>query len=107
MHTKTSGIGNLFPHYELGPFVLTWWSVDASESGATSGYTGPDYTNGMRTTFFSDTSRNPYGKHIAGLGDMAEGLPSEYWYYFSSGGIDYPSLGGLDPEIYRQNLCIQ
>ena len=82
------------PTTKLGPFVLTWWSVDASESGATSGYTGPDYTNGMRTTFFSDTSRNPYGKHISGLGDMAEGLPSEYWYYFSSGGIDYPSLGG-------------
>jgi hypothetical protein len=68
--------------------------VDASESGATNGYTGPDYTNGMRTTFFSDTSRNPYGKNISGLGDMAEGLPPEYWYYYSSGGIDYPSLGG-------------
>ena len=79
------------PTPQLGPYVLTWWSVGAGESGATSGYTGPDYTNGMRTTFFSDTSRNPSGEHVAGLGDQAEGLPEEYWYYF---GGDYPSMGG-------------
>jgi len=79
------------PTPQLGPYVLTWWSVGAGESGATSGYTGPDYTNGMRATFFADTSRNPSGEHVAGLGDQAEGLPEEYWYYF---GGDYPSMGG-------------
>ncbi len=75
----------------LGPYVLTWWSVGAGESGATSGYTGPDYTNGMRATFFSDASRNENSEHVAGLGDQAEGLPEDYWYFF---GGQYPSMGG-------------
>ena len=83
------------PIAKLGPYVLTWWSEGAGEGGeATSGYTGPDYGNGMRTTFFSDTSLNPNGSHVTGLGDMADGLPSEYWYFYKDGGIDYPSLGG-------------
>lgn len=80
------------PNPHLGPYVITWWSVDAGESGATSGYTGPDYTNGMRGTFFADDSRNSAGKHVAGLGDMVEGLPEEFWYYFID--PDAPSLGG-------------
>jgi PKD repeat protein len=79
------------PTPELGPYVITWWSVDAGESGATNGYTGPDYTNGMRATFFADTSRNPSGEHVAGLGDQAEGIPEAYWYYY---GGQYPSMGG-------------
>jgi PKD repeat protein len=79
------------PDPRLGPYVITWWSVDAGESGSTSGYTGPDYTNGMRATFFSDTSGNPSGEHVAGLGDQAAGLPEDYWYYY--GGV-YPSMGG-------------
>ena len=29
---------------------------------------------------------------MAGLGDMYEGLPSSDYYYYKSGGIDYPSL---------------
>jgi PKD repeat protein len=76
---------------QLGPYVLTWYSVGAGESGTTSGYTGPDYPAGMRATFFSDTSRNENGEHVAGLGDQAEGLPEESWYYY---GGEYPSMGG-------------
>ena len=34
----------------LGPYVLTWYSVDAGESGATSGYTGPDYAPSRSVT---------------------------------------------------------
>ena len=83
------------PNPHLGPYVLSWWSVDPGESGETSGYTGPDFTTGMRTTFFADASRNHWGKNMAGLGDMYEGLPSSDYYYYKSGGIDYPSLGGL------------
>ncbi len=79
------------PTDQLGPYVLTWWSVGAGESGATNGYTGPDYTTGMRATFFADDSWNQNGEHVAGLGDQAEGLPENYWYYF---GGDYPSMGG-------------
>jgi PKD repeat protein len=79
------------PPSQLGSYVLTWWSVGASESGATNGYTGPDYPTGMRATFFSDTSRNENGDHVAGLGDQAEGLPEDSWYYF---GGHYPSMGG-------------
>jgi PKD repeat protein len=84
------------PNPHLGPYVITWWSVGAGEGGeATNGYTGPDYTNGMRATFFADASRNPDGKHVAGLGDMAEGLPPVYWYHYTSDNIYYPSMGGF------------
>ncbi len=80
------------PNAHLGKYVITWWSVGAGEEGTgTSGYTGPDYTNGMRGAFFADDSGNPQGEHVAGLGDMAEGLPSQYWYYYN--GL-YPSGGG-------------
>lgn len=79
------------PSTALGPYVLTWWSEGAGESGATSGYSGPDYTNGMRATFFADASRNENGEHVAGLGDQAEGLPEDNWYFF---GGQYPSMGG-------------
>jgi PKD repeat protein len=79
------------PTPQLGPYILTWYSVDAGESGSTNGYTGPDYTNGMRATFFADTSRNPSGAYVAGLGDQAEGLSPAYWYYYN--GI-LPSMGG-------------
>ena len=89
------------PNPHLGPYVLSRWSVDAGESGETSGYTGPDFTTGMRTTFFADASRNPWGKNMTGLGDMYEGLPSSYYYYFVSGGISYPSLGGYTLKYVR------
>lgn len=79
------------PTDQLGPYVLTWWSVDAGESGSTNGYTGPDYTTGMRATFFSDDSRNQNGEHVTGLGDQAEAIPEDYWYYY---GGQYPSIGG-------------
>jgi hypothetical protein len=79
------------PSSQLGPYVLTWYSVGAGESDVTSGYSGPDYPTGMRATFFSDTSRNENEEHVAGLGDQAEGLPQEYWYYY---GGQYPSMGG-------------
>ncbi|KQC05827.1 MAG: hypothetical protein APR53_01950 [Methanoculleus sp. SDB] len=82
------------PDTRLGPYVVTWWSTGGGESGSTGGYAGPDYTTGMRATFLADDSGNPVGEHVAGLGDMAWGLPSEYWYYYMSGGIEYPSLGG-------------
>lgn len=79
------------PTDQLGPYVISWWSVDAGESGATSGYSGPDYTNGMRATFLADDSRNQNSEHVAGLGDQAEGIPEAYWYYYSG---DSPSMGG-------------
>ena len=78
----------------LGPYVLTWYSLDAEEGGASSGYTGPDYTTGMRAMFFSDTSTNPWGKHIAGIGDMTNYIPEEYWHYYVNWPIFYPALGG-------------
>ncbi len=89
------------PTAGLGPYVITWWSVDAGESGLTSGYTGPDYPTGMRATFFGDTSRNPWGKHVSGLGDMYEGLPPSNYYYYVSGGIFYPSGGGYTIKNVR------
>lgn len=78
----------------LGPYVLTWYSLGAKEGGETSGYTGQDYTTGMRAMFFSDTSVNPWGEHITGIGDMANHIPEDYWHQYYSSGILYPSLGG-------------
>ena len=74
--------------------------------GATSGYTGENYTNGMRAMFFSDTSTNPWSKHITGIGDMANHIPEEYWHYYVNWPVFYPALGGYtvkyvsDIEIY-------
>ena len=84
-----AAINNPVPR--LGPYVITWWSEGAGEGGDTRGYTGPDYSNGMRATFFSDNSGNPSGEHVAGLGDQAAALPADYWYYYSG---SYPSMGG-------------
>lgn len=78
----------------LGPYVLTWYSMDAKEGGTTSGYTGHDYTTGMRAMFFSDTSVNPWGEHITGIGDMTNHIPEDCWHYYYSSGIRYPALGG-------------
>ncbi|MDY6931452.1 MAG: hypothetical protein SVJ22_06020, partial [Halobacteriota archaeon] len=61
----------------------------------TSGYTGPDYTNGMRAMFFSDTSLNPWGYNITGIGDMTNHIPDEYWHYYYSNGVLYPAVGGF------------
>ncbi len=94
----------------LGPYVLTWDSLDAEEGGASSGYTGPDYTTGMRAMFFSDTSTNPWGKHITGIGDMTNYIPEEYWHYYVNWPIFYPALGGYTVKyvseiaIYRTEL---
>ena len=78
----------------LGPYVVTWYSLDAKESGAISGYTGPDYTTGMRAMFFSDTSSNPWSEHITGIADMTNYIPEEYWHYYVNLPIFYPALGG-------------
>ncbi len=78
----------------LGLYAVTWYSMDAKESGATSGYTGPDYTTGMRAMFFSDTSSNPWSEHITGIADMTNYIPEEYWHYYVNLPIFYPSLGG-------------
>lgn len=78
----------------LGPYVLTWYSMGAKEGGETSGYTGQDYTTGMRTMFFSDTSVNPWSEHITGIGNMANHIPEDYWHQYYGSGILYPSLGG-------------
>ena len=103
------GIFKMFPYSvmynenpHLGPYVLTWYSVGAGESGATSGYTGVKYTSGMRCMFFADTSRNPWKKHIAGIGDMVEAIPSEYYHYYVNLPFFYPSLGGYSlKEVNR------
>jgi hypothetical protein len=103
------GVFKMFPYSvmynenpHLGPYVLTWYSVGAGESGATSGYTGANYTSGMRCMFFADTSRNPWKKHIAGIGDMVESIPPEYYHYYVNLPVFYPSLGGYSiKEVNR------
>ncbi|MDY6932355.1 MAG: hypothetical protein SVJ22_10635, partial [Halobacteriota archaeon] len=66
----------------------------------------PDYTNGMRAMFFSDTSLNPWGYNITGIGDMTNHIPEGYWHYYVNYPIFYPTIGGYtvkevsDIEIY-------
>jgi hypothetical protein len=94
----------------LGPYVVTWYSMDAG--GATSGYTGENYTNGMRAMFFSDTSTNPWSEHITGIGDMTNYIPEDYWHYYVNWPIFYPALGGYtvkhvsNIEIYSSDFVI-
>ncbi|MDY6932418.1 MAG: hypothetical protein SVJ22_10955, partial [Halobacteriota archaeon] len=54
----------------------------------------PDYTNGMRAMFFSDTSLNPWGYNITGIGDMTNHIPEGYWHYYVSYPTFYPAIGG-------------
>ena len=84
-----------------GPMVLVWWSNGAAEHPS-SGYTGPDFSEGMRLYWFADTSVNPWGLHIFGSWDWHEAAASEYWYYFYSSGEFYPTTTGLSGKYISE-----
>jgi PGF-pre-PGF domain-containing protein len=80
------------PEPRQGPLVVTWYTKDATESGAESGYVSEGYSNGMRLVFFADTSTNPWSKHVFGISDMKACVPEQYWHYYQY--PDYPTTTG-------------
>ncbi|MDY6893143.1 MAG: hypothetical protein SVO26_05445, partial [Chloroflexota bacterium] len=82
------------PPAALGPGVVCWCTTDSS--GAPGTQCGVDFSEGMRLTFLADTSTNPWGRHIFGIKDMVENLPSNIWHYYYGGTGDfYPACGGF------------
>lgn len=63
-----------------GDAILAWWG---------DGKYVPDYIDGMRLFF------TPGGDNVYGQWDMHETLPSNYWHYYYSDNVRYPSCAGL------------
>ncbi|OPX86461.1 MAG: Endo-1,4-beta-xylanase A precursor [Pelotomaculum sp. PtaB.Bin104] len=63
-----------------GDAILAWWG---------DGKYVPNYADGMRLFF------TPGGDNVYGQWDMHETLPSNYWHYYYSDGVQYPSCAGL------------
>jgi len=66
-----------------GDAILAWWG---------DGEYVPDYADGMRLFF------TPGGDNVYGQWDMHETLASNYWHYYYSGGVQYPSCAGLSSK---------
>ena len=82
-----------------GPMVLCW------EKNGTYPDTG--YVDGMRLVWFADTSTNTLGPggtgiHAFGNWDWHEAADSQYWYYYMSGGENYPTTTGISGQIVNQ-----
>ncbi len=67
-----------------GDAILAWWADGAYV---------PNYADGMRLFF------TPGGDNVYGQWDMHETLPENYWHYYFSGGIQYPSCAGLSAKL--------
>jgi len=72
-------------HERQGEAFLAWWAGD-------EGYV-PGYSNGMRLFFTTNDS-----DHIFGNWDMHECMDEDYWHYYWSEGIQYPSCAGLSAK---------
>ncbi len=103
----SDGFGLKFPYSNVyepdprqGPMVVTWYTVDANESGEISGYVPDGYSNGMRLVFFADTTVNPWGKHVFGIADMCACLPDDCWHYYQY--PDYPTTTGYTMKYVNE-----
>jgi hypothetical protein len=87
-----------------GPMILAWYN--GAEGPSTwerqgVGYV-PDYQSGMRLVWLADTSTNPQGIHAFGNYDWHEAAEPEYWYYYQSGGEEYPTTTGLSGKYISE-----
>ena len=103
------GFGLKFPYSNVyepdprqGPMVVTWYTVDANESGEISGYVPDGYSNGMRLVFFADTAANPWAKHVFGIADMCVCLPEDCWHYYQY--PNYPTTTGYTMKYVNEIL---
>lgn len=105
----SDGFSKWFPYENVygytareGPMVLTWYCAGlASYPGP---YPDTGYSDGMRVVWFADDSVNPWGVHAFGNYDWHEAADPAYWYYFSSGGEDYPTTTGLSVKLVSDLL---
>ncbi len=67
-----------------GDAILAWWADGAYV---------PNYKDGMRLFF------TPGGDNVYGQWDMHETLPSNYWHYYYSNNVQYPSCAGLSSKL--------
>jgi len=65
-----------------GDAILAWWA---------DGEYVPYYKDGMRLFFTPEDG-------IYGQWDMHETLPEQYWHYYYSDGVQYPSCAGLSAK---------
>jgi PKD repeat protein len=77
-----------------GPMVLAWYQ--------NGNYPDTGYSDGMRMVWFADTSVNPWGIHAFGNYDWHEAAAPEYWYYYMSGGENYPTTTGLSGKYISE-----
>ncbi len=72
------------PHVysHLGESVITWYA---------DGNYVPQYGDGPRLFFTPED-------HVVGQWNMHEALPEQYWHYYWSGGVQYPSVAGLSAK---------
>ena len=93
------------PEDAQGKIVVTWYTAD-TYGGEDTGFVWDGmYVNGPRLVFFADDSVNPWGWHVFGSWDMHETLAEDYWHYYYSGSILYPSSSGLSVKyVDRVNI---
>ncbi len=70
-----------------GDAILAWWG---------DGEYVPYYADGMRLFF------TPGGDNVYGQWDMHETLSSNYWHYYYSGNVQYPSCAGLSAKYITE-----
>ncbi|MEA1943869.1 MAG: metallophosphoesterase [Euryarchaeota archaeon] len=87
-----------------GSPVVTWYRAD-------EGYVSEGYGDGMCLVFFADTTVNPWGRHIFGIGDMCACFDEEDYHYFVNYPTFYPATTGYavkkisDIEIYSDEVA--
>ena len=95
--TKWFGYKNVYQYSTReGPMGVTWCKD--------GNYPDTGYSEGMRLVWFADTSVNPWGIHAFGNYDWHQAADPEYWYYYVSGGENYPTTTGLSVQYVSQLL---
>jgi len=80
------------PEPAQGRIVLCWYM---------NGQYVPSFAEGMQLIFFAQT-QNGAGQYVFGNWDMHECLAEQYWHYYQSGGISYPSTNGLSIKYINE-----
>jgi hypothetical protein len=94
---KTFAYKNVYQYTSReGPMALSWY-----KNGVYPDSPG-GYGEGMRLVWFADDSVNPWGYHVFGNWDWHEASDSQYWYYFSQGGQNYPTTTGLSGQVVSE-----
>jgi uncharacterized repeat protein (TIGR02059 family) len=102
---KTFAYENVYQYSDReGPMVVCWY-----QDGK---YPDTGYTEGMRLVWFAEATPKagetsleglPEGNyHVFGNWDWRLAADEEYWYYYTSGGEQYPTTSGLSVQYVSQ-----